>query len=1014
MDRQYKAFISYRHLPLDKEAAKKVHRAIEHFVIPRALRRDGKRKLGYVFRDEDELPLSGELTDNIRHALENSEYLIVVCTPETAKSVWVMKEIEIFLQLRDRAHVLLVLADGKPEESFPRVITEVRDANGQIIGEYEPMAANLNAPTAAGRRRKFKVEILRILAGLLGCAYDELYQRERRWKRRRAAILMGLAGLVAAVFIGMLLNRNAEIRRQLEESRRNESLALAALSENAYQDGKYNTALRYAIDALPSQGNDRPYVPEAEAALRKELGLHDSAFLRYSRSFEQDVKIRDLIVSQDGKRLFTADPFGCIRAYDLDTGACLWTWSDDREERFNRMELACDSSRLLLDCWGRGMYVLSAEDGAVIWQDENMSGYFSREERSVFIAMDASDDSVVSVRRAEDGSEIASFSIDEIAMSTVFEIAISPDERYLAVLTFSYDEDDEILMALLDLETQGYRMLSGDLKMDWSMDYVLSFSQENSLAVAGAIVGEPITLQIVSPENDWEEPLKIHTGMEYRDHASLAGARLNLLAWDGSSVLLGSQVCLRSFNAGNGKENWAIELEGNLCGWALYDNGSLGLVLDSGLICFASKGMMLTKDAGYSFSCRYSVSKAVVRGQRYASSRFLVVPEGEAYRVALIQVPEHPDWISLAAAEEEIPKSAAVTVSPSGEKLAAFSHNEESLDGCVLNLRDGNKHIFSIPLPERFYENSNEYYLTEDCVLLCGGVRFLLEEGRMERLTGDPGTMTLSDYGFLSAVVADGRVLTAQCSKDQCCFWYDGRYQRAVDLPESMEWAKCIGVGANGWVLLQSKENDVERYHFLLLHPESGSMLPLEDGSQEKPICGFPVDKAWMAWLEKEQVEILDLYSGETLWSFPIPIPVSSVIHMEFCRNDSILILFTQYGEILLFDVESGELLARTDFGDSTLGLDRDAAFSVKELPERKQMLIFIDYWLYQESICMLLETESWKTLEVDSSPICYDAVDDRMILYVYRSGLFAAPFYSREELIAQARTILEPEKGSD
>ncbi len=34
MERQYKAFISYRHLPLDKETAIQVHRAIEHFVIP--------------------------------------------------------------------------------------------------------------------------------------------------------------------------------------------------------------------------------------------------------------------------------------------------------------------------------------------------------------------------------------------------------------------------------------------------------------------------------------------------------------------------------------------------------------------------------------------------------------------------------------------------------------------------------------------------------------------------------------------------------------------------------------------------------------------------------------------------------------------------------------------------------------------------------------------------------------------------------------------------------------------
>lgn len=133
MERQYKAFISYRHLPLDKETAIQVHRAIEHFVIPRSLRKDGQRKLGYVFRDEDELPVAGELTENIRLALENSEYLIVICTPETCKSAWVLKEVETFLQLRDRNHILLVLADGEPAESFPRVITELRDESGRVL-----------------------------------------------------------------------------------------------------------------------------------------------------------------------------------------------------------------------------------------------------------------------------------------------------------------------------------------------------------------------------------------------------------------------------------------------------------------------------------------------------------------------------------------------------------------------------------------------------------------------------------------------------------------------------------------------------------------------------------------------------------------------------------------------------------------------------------------------------------------------------------------------------------------
>ena len=116
MSKKYIAFISYRHKPLDKSVAVKLHQAIEHYVIPRGLRKDGRKNLGKVFRDQDELPVSNNLTENIFEALDNSEYLIVICTPDTPESVWVANEITYFLEHHDRNHVLAVLAAGQPEE----------------------------------------------------------------------------------------------------------------------------------------------------------------------------------------------------------------------------------------------------------------------------------------------------------------------------------------------------------------------------------------------------------------------------------------------------------------------------------------------------------------------------------------------------------------------------------------------------------------------------------------------------------------------------------------------------------------------------------------------------------------------------------------------------------------------------------------------------------------------------------------------------------------------------------
>ena len=65
MTKEYAAFISYRHCPLDTAVAETVHKLIEHYRVPRELRKNKQKHLGMVFRDRDELPLSNNLTEDI-------------------------------------------------------------------------------------------------------------------------------------------------------------------------------------------------------------------------------------------------------------------------------------------------------------------------------------------------------------------------------------------------------------------------------------------------------------------------------------------------------------------------------------------------------------------------------------------------------------------------------------------------------------------------------------------------------------------------------------------------------------------------------------------------------------------------------------------------------------------------------------------------------------------------------------------------------------------------------------
>ena len=131
---RYDAFISYRHTEPDSYVAQTLHKCLESFKLPRSLVRqreeelrrqimaseekdtavresgngeerilhdtsEMKTRIHRVFRDREELPLVSNLADPITEALEQSEFLIVICSPRLNESMWCRKEIETFIQI---------------------------------------------------------------------------------------------------------------------------------------------------------------------------------------------------------------------------------------------------------------------------------------------------------------------------------------------------------------------------------------------------------------------------------------------------------------------------------------------------------------------------------------------------------------------------------------------------------------------------------------------------------------------------------------------------------------------------------------------------------------------------------------------------------------------------------------------------------------------------------------------------------------------------------------------------
>jgi len=104
-ERRYRAFLSYRHADNAQEGrrwADWLHDALERYVVPPSLVGTLNERgepipdsLFPIFRDETELPTEADLSTGIRRALEQSDCLIVLCSPRSAKSPWVRKANEV-------------------------------------------------------------------------------------------------------------------------------------------------------------------------------------------------------------------------------------------------------------------------------------------------------------------------------------------------------------------------------------------------------------------------------------------------------------------------------------------------------------------------------------------------------------------------------------------------------------------------------------------------------------------------------------------------------------------------------------------------------------------------------------------------------------------------------------------------------------------------------------------------------------------------------------------------------
>ncbi len=168
---QYYVFISYSHL--DQKWAKWLQKKLENYQLPSIIRKESDGNLPKyirpVFRDQTDLGI-GKLDLSIRQELADSRYLIVICSPNSAKSEYVNKEIKSFQEMGRGDRIIPFIIDGS---------TDAKEDNRQC---YPPALRDESDLILGASLKELKPEeaLIKTVAAILGLKYPQLYMRHQR------------------------------------------------------------------------------------------------------------------------------------------------------------------------------------------------------------------------------------------------------------------------------------------------------------------------------------------------------------------------------------------------------------------------------------------------------------------------------------------------------------------------------------------------------------------------------------------------------------------------------------------------------------------------------------------------------------------------------------------------------------------------------------------------------------------------------------------------------------------
>ena len=193
----YYAFISYS--TTDSKWAKWLQHQLSYYHIPSSVKKSKlgiPQKLRPIFIYEYDLA-GNQLHKEIEKELNASKYLIVICSPESAKSIYVNREIEYFIKQGRQEYIIPFIIGGEvnsqepSNECFPPALLKLVNSGG----ENEIRGINISTN---GKKQA----LVDVVATMLGVRKDILWNRykKRLLKQRIMMALLVLLALLGCLF----------------------------------------------------------------------------------------------------------------------------------------------------------------------------------------------------------------------------------------------------------------------------------------------------------------------------------------------------------------------------------------------------------------------------------------------------------------------------------------------------------------------------------------------------------------------------------------------------------------------------------------------------------------------------------------------------------------------------------------------------------------------------------------------------------------------------------------------